>query len=194
MGSFRHAKAYWERYMAGVQPSFLPWETNHGENKTGSVGLSGSCRVDFDHFDRVEAFADRHELMPSSIVRAAWLLVLSSYTGTDEVCVAIHCSEQGEVKSGICRARLSQDDGVIDFINRVETDAVQCHEYLMDLFDVVVSSATIQRLRDICNAAIIESQACGMELFQTMGEVSTIILFALRLKRGRMLANVAHRA
>jgi hypothetical protein len=49
----------------------------------------------------------------------------------------------------------------------------------MDLFDVVVSSGTIPRLKDVCNAAIIESESGIRELSPTMGEVRTVIFLGI---------------
>jgi amino acid adenylation domain-containing protein/non-ribosomal peptide synthase protein (TIGR01720 family) len=93
--------AYWESYLEGVQPCFLP-------------SLSGGSRVDKSHSEAIlsinvpissaggiHAFCTKWETTTAAIMQVAWALVLRAFTGSASPCFGILMSGRDVPVEGV---------------------------------------------------------------------------------------------
>ena len=136
------AHKYWQSYLEGMQPLNLPRPralTRSSEPSTDflerlDVSLS-CCGGD------IESFCRSRDWTPSNLVYFAWALVLSAFSGSDDVCFAISTSGRlipvphiddavGQFSNmSICRAHMAPDLTLNDVSLRMQQDYSQILAY-----------------------------------------------------------------
>jgi hypothetical protein len=79
------SRAYWTRYLHGVQPCLFPRLDGKLENEQD---ILHSVTIDFDPLQTqsILRFCEQHATTIASMLQIAWGLVLRAYTGSDSVC------------------------------------------------------------------------------------------------------------
>ncbi|KAK1759075.1 non-ribosomal peptide synthetase [Echria macrotheca] len=78
-------KNYWVQYLKGVRPCHFPRLNTTDANPPATRQLC-SMRLRFDNFRGLRRVSERIQVTLANMMHAAWALVLSEYTGSDDVC------------------------------------------------------------------------------------------------------------
>ncbi|RLM00575.1 hypothetical protein CFD26_108480 [Aspergillus turcosus] len=79
------ARTYWEKYLDGVEPCFLP-RLNEGSTTENETRNIRSVRIELDRGPSLNDFCKQHGITLTNLFHIAWALVLRCYIATDSVC------------------------------------------------------------------------------------------------------------
>jgi len=158
--------SFWTSYLAGMEPCHFP-VLNDGINVSESDRELRSLRVAVPDLKDLKNFCDAKGLTLPNVFTAAWAVVLSCYTGTDDVCF-------GYLASGRDGALLEgSEDAVGPFIN-MATQRVRVTETSTSLLQLVEAVQNDQlRCMPYAQTSLAEIQHAlattpgGMALFNT---------------------------
>jgi len=138
---------FWKSYLQHLTPCHFPIP----DIEIPSVSLSRSVDILLDDPALLHSFCHQSGLIPATIFKAGWLLLLQTYTGQNSVCFDTLSSNDST--TSICCYDLTADETVAEVLAHVQQD------YLHSLSQRDVSIVeTLQRLyptkERVCNTAV----------------------------------------
>jgi amino acid adenylation domain-containing protein len=121
---------FWSRYLNGVDPCHFP------TSPVADSDCASKYPVTVPHLDvdGIRTFSAKWDVTPATIIKVAWGLVLSMYTGTTAPCFGNLCSGRDVPVDNIdeifgpaigmvtCRVRLQNGKGVLDTLKEAQAD------------------------------------------------------------------------
>ncbi|MBM0106535.1 amino acid adenylation domain-containing protein [Steroidobacter sp. S1-65] len=137
------SERFWKEYLSGVAVTPLPFEgldgiqTNTGRSEQHSVVLDVSLT------EQLKALAREQAVTLNTVLQAAWMLLLSVYTGRDEVTIGATISGRPPQLSDIermvgvflntipVRAEISKQATLADWLQSLHANSIACepHSY-----------------------------------------------------------------
>ncbi|PSN72225.1 acetyl-CoA synthetase-like protein [Corynespora cassiicola Philippines] len=127
------ALEYWKQQLHGVQPCYFPSTPQHSSKQRELH----SHYLEFDHFNELHSLATRNGASLANILLAAWSLILSTYTGSNDVCYGYLTSGRNVPIDGIeeavgafinmlvLRTKITRTSPIIDVIHKVQNDFIE---------------------------------------------------------------------
>ena len=136
------AEAYWRRYLAGfTEPTALGLdrvgEAEHGE----VVYASHQAKLPPDATAVLGEFSRRHQLTINTMVQAAWALLLSRYSSTEDVVYGTVVSGRPAELPGIeamigpfinalpVRVRVRPEENLVNWLESIQKDQIELRTY-----------------------------------------------------------------
>jgi amino acid adenylation domain-containing protein len=135
----REAEAYWRRVLAGFDaPTPLRYDRPPTETHAARSSKWHAIGVESGQLDE---FAKRHRLTVNTLVQGAWAVLLSRYSGQQEVCFGATVSGRpadlpgADTITGIfintlpVRVRVDDDCGVADWLQRLQASQAEARRF-----------------------------------------------------------------
>ncbi|RKG72301.1 non-ribosomal peptide synthetase, partial [Corallococcus terminator] len=140
------SQSFWRERLAGfTAPTPLPLDRGAGFNDSEAVHKHGSQEIALPVETTValESFARRHQLTLGSVVQGAWALLLSRYSGEQDVVFGTTVSGRPSELPGVegmmglfinslpLRVRLAPEDTLVSWLRGIQTQqvALSAHEH-----------------------------------------------------------------
>ncbi|MGW6642430.1 amino acid adenylation domain-containing protein [Streptomyces iakyrus] len=133
------ARAYWRERLAGItEATSLGIEHATGDQGPGEALIPLSAEV---AGTGLTEFARRHRLTPNTVVQAAWALVMSLYSGGDDVMFGVTTSGRDGRLDGMesmvgmllnttpVRIRVDRDELLTTWLTRLQAEQVRARQY-----------------------------------------------------------------
>nr|AGS32025.1 lysergyl peptide synthetase subunit 2 [Epichloe coenophiala] len=132
----------WKTYLEGCSPCSFP--SLNTVRPSQSWPASVSITIGDSIFRRLELFSDKTGISAATVFRAAWALVLRTYTGQDSVCFGDMTTAPGGIDAigwvGVCRVELSDTAVISKILQRIQAaSADKLAIPLVPLSDAVLS-------------------------------------------------------
>ncbi|HLK58956.1 MAG TPA: amino acid adenylation domain-containing protein, partial [Chthonomonadaceae bacterium] len=136
------AESYWRRVLLGfTSPTALPIDKKPGAMAAGHMPERYLVQLSEETSSRLQALAQQHRLTLSTLVQGAWALLLSRYTGEEDVQFGATVSGRPPSLSGVesmvgmfinslpVRVRLSGSEMLLDWLQQLQEAMQELQEY-----------------------------------------------------------------
>ncbi|MFD3658922.1 condensation domain-containing protein, partial [Streptomyces sp. NPDC058620] len=133
------ARGYWRERLAGItEATSLGIERATGDQGPGEARVPLSAEV---AGNGLTEFARRHRLTPNTVVQAAWAIVMSLYSGSDDVLFGVTTSGRDGQLDGMesmvgmllnttpVRIRVDRDEPLTAWLTRLQDEQVRARQY-----------------------------------------------------------------
>ncbi|MFE4337436.1 condensation domain-containing protein, partial [Streptomyces sp. NPDC056831] len=133
------ARGYWRERLAGItETTSLGIERATGDQGPGEARVPLSAEV---AGAGLTEFARRHRLTPNTVVQAAWAIVMSLYSGSDDVMFGVTTSGRDGQLDGMesmvgmllnttpVRIRVDRDEPLTTWLTRLQGEQVKARRY-----------------------------------------------------------------
>jgi hypothetical protein len=119
---------FWKDHLRGIQPCYLP-RLNHQSEPERRLYAAD---VQFSRFPELHVLCEANDVTLANVMHAAWGLVLSAYTGSDDICFGYLSAGRDAPVNGIqnavglfinmlcCRIRVRPEDSVVTLLQSVQ--------------------------------------------------------------------------
>lgn len=151
-------KSFWKDYLESFEsPTLLPMsKMSYGRNS--GEGISKELNLDFDRelTGRLEQFARKHNITVNTVFQGIWFILLSKYTGKDDVLCGVTVSgrptalDEIERRIGLyihtlpIRAKVDEQQEVISWLKEIHKEHTLAREYQYTPLSEIQSWAGLQ--------------------------------------------------
>ncbi|HEU5476172.1 MAG TPA: non-ribosomal peptide synthase/polyketide synthase [Actinophytocola sp.] len=138
----RAAETYWRQMLASYDsPATLPYDRSPVQTHASRSSEWLSFEVDAERTGRLREMAQRHGLTVNTVVQGVWALLLSRYSGQDDVCFGATVSGRPSALPGAddiigifintLPVRVMVDDacGLVDWLRAVQADQAESRRF-----------------------------------------------------------------
>ncbi|MFE9533360.1 amino acid adenylation domain-containing protein [Streptomyces sp. NPDC006691] len=136
------AEEYWHRALAGLHsPTPLPYDRRPAAGHQSEAAERVRVELAPEHSAALTECARRHRLTLNTVVQGAWALLLSRYSGEEDVCFGATVSGRPADLPGVAemvgnflntlpvRTRVAKDDNLLAWLRRLQEEQVESRRY-----------------------------------------------------------------